>query len=626
MTARAAACHHSMLAQTDVLRDMRERGLTWGQVAAALGVSAATAIRLGKRRRDFDAGKRRDLAPRTAPGGPALADKLTPEARDFLKRKVLQCGSKALTAYYFAHDPLCPDDLREKFLTMKSIPLSIRRAMHVTADAKAHYRGPKAESAAGIKCSHDGMVIEPASGRRRELAAGDIYLSDDMSRNIPFWFELADGERETRARRGDKLAERHGVAIGRQGLFTMDARGKLLGVSLIGCARDAYTSADVLRHFWRIVSDFGYPRLQWVLEKGVWSSRCIDGSRVWCSDEEREQMVSGLGQFGFDVCHVSTSQGKALIEGWFNFFQRAQSLQEGAPDIGRNRGEMEREAALMRRIQAGVVHPAEAGMPDFAEALKMDFDTCVFLNAKPKSGRIQRGVPDEVWARDTAARPLTTPASEHRGHFLPVKLETEIRGGHVEKKIAGDVFRFTIPELFAVCGSHYRVLMCFDPTDPESGAEIYNLERGARNEQGFAFMQHIGTAEYAAPRPLFGYSDEVAADVARRKRYQRAVKTAYAGTGLFGKRASWAVEARDGLGAVSRIEISAGQSGSSPIGAGSASGSPSRLAGPDVPAATVRVPAPIRRRELTEEDVARLNRESDEIEAQMRANGQLLGV
>lgn len=531
---------------------------SWPRISAKLAIPMPTLQRWVRAHREGGAAA---LLPKwDQAGAPAVADCLSPAALDFLKRKRLKSGSTASTLYHFAHDPLCPPELHEKILTMKKIPLSLYKTCHVSPEAEAQYRGPTAQQHISFKGSHDPFIIDPVTDHERPLLAGDIFISDDMSRNIPFWFELAEGEIETRARRGDKLAERHGVAVGRQGLFTMDARGKLLGFTLVGCARDAYTADDVLRHFWNIGQEFGWPRVQWVLEKGVWCSRKIDGTRVQCPDEMRSRIVSGFGQLGFAVEHVHTSEGKALLEGWFNFFQRNQSLQEGAPDIGRKRGEMEREAALMRRVQAGVIHPAEGGLPHYAEAMRLDRQTCIFLNGRQKNGRIQNGVPDTNWARDTEEpNALRKPAREERGHFLSAKLETAVRSGHVEKKIEGDWFRFSLPERFGILGPEYRVLMCFDPTDPEAGAEIYNLETGSRNQQNLRHMEWMGTAEYSVGLPMFGYSNEVAEAGARRKRYQRAFKNAYAGTGIFGRRAATQIESRDGRGQVQRVEIGAQQ-------------------------------------------------------------------
>ena len=436
-----------------------------------------------------------------AVGRPAVADCLPPDFADFIRRKAAKCGSMALAYQFCVDDPACPEELRE-FLVPKlvgekplSLPPSLRRVAKVTSELAAALRGPRALGHIGFKSRHSDLVIDPVTGQERKLLAGDIYLSDDMSTNHPFWFNLPDGERETRAGRGDKLAEKHGVAIGRQGLYTIDARGKWLGCDLIGRPTDAYTSADILRHFRRIIADWGMPRIGWILEKGVWLARAIDGEiKVVIDDGAREAVVAGLSSLGFAVIHVSTSEGKALIEGAFAHLQAVLDLLE-IPTIGRVRGEMERVEKVIRRVQTGVIHPAEAGIPYIGEHIKNIQKAMVFCNGKPKFGRIQNGVPDEVWSQDTEAHPLRRLTPEQMGVFMPLKYETRIRQGCVDKQLDGVFYRFTSPE-FARLGAGYRLAVAFDPGDASAGAEIYNLETGSRNADGYSPGQWICHAEH----------------------------------------------------------------------------------------------------------------------------------
>lgn len=500
------------------------------------------------------------IAPLKRTGRPALADCLTAEVKDFVRRKVIKTGSMALVYEWFVDDPACPEPLREYLLAKMregkplNLPRSLRRAANITPEAKAMYRGPRAYGHIGFKCRHNDRVIDPITGEERELMAGDIFISDDESSNFYFWYELTPDEAERRARNGDKLAEKFGVGIGRQTLKTIDARGKWLSTELIARARDSYTAADVLRHFRKVLAEYGMPRICWILEKGIWCATTIDGKRVVVMDEcAREEVVAGLSSLGFIVEHVHTSEGKALIEGAFGNFQKAMDLMEVAPTIGRKRGEMEREAKLMRRIQDGVIHPAKGDLPHIDDLLAMQHKAQVFLNGREKFGRIQKGVPDDRWVQDTTTFPLKKLEPKHLGVFMPIKHETEIRQGCAEKKIGGITYRFSCPELFGVLGAKYRVLLAFDETDPAAGAEIYNLEAGRRNDQNYSPGEWIGHAEWEADRVLFGYTDEVGASVDRRKRYHKAFRTAYAGTGIFGKRALKASEARDGRGNVVTI-------------------------------------------------------------------------
>ena len=554
-------------------------------------------------------------------GRPAVADCLDPESIDFIRRKAAMCGSMALTYQFFVDDPACPEALREylipKLTSGKplSLPLSLRRAAQVTPELAAARLGPTELLHVGFKSRHADMVIDPLTGQERKLLAGDIYLSDDMSTNHPFWFHLPDGERETRAHRGDRLAEKFGVAVGRQGLYTNDARGKWLGAELIGRPTDAYTSADVLRHFRRILAEFGLPRIAWILEKGVWMARTVDGRMVVAiEDGARQETVAGLSTLGFQVNHVHTSEGKALIEGAFAHLQSVLDLLE-IPTVGRHRGEMERIEKIMRRVQTGVIHPADAGLPHVSKHIENISRGMVFCNGKYKHGRIQNGVPDEVWAHDVLAHPLRTLEPEHMGVFMPVKFQTMIRQGCVDKTIGGVLYRFTAPD-FARLGTGYRLAVAFDPGEPQAGAEIYNLETGSRNVDGHKPNAWICHAAHEAALPLFGYSAEVKASGERRKAHTRAFEAAYAGTGLFGKKAGRAIERREANGRLARVETNLGDAGETDAGNRSRALSATDETG--IPASTFR------RKQLTESDIDTAAAEAAALEERLRARGMLL--
>jgi len=594
-------------------------GATWKEAAAAVGVALGTLERWMRAWRAEGEDGLRDKYETV--GRKPLAECIPPEFRDFIRRKAAMCGSMALAYQFSVDDPACPERLREilipKLTSGKPLALapSLRQAVKVTPELEAMRLGPTAFGHVGFKSRHSDLVIDPRTGQERRLLAGDIFLSDDMSTNHPFWFNLPDGERETRAHRGDKLAEKFGVAIGRQGLYTNDARGKWLGVELIGRPTDAYTSADVLRHFRRIMAEFGLPRIAWILEKGVWMARTVDGRMVVAVDgQAREATVAGLSSLGFDVVHVHTSEGKALIEGAFNHLQAVLDLLE-IPTVGRHRGEMERVEKVMRRVQTGVIHPADAGLPYIGDHVENIQRAMVFCNGKAKFGRIQNGVPDEVWVRDVAAHPLRQLEPEHQGVFMPVKFQTVIRQGCVEKTLNGVLYRFTSPD-FARLGTGYKLAVAFDPGEPGAGAEIYNLETGSRNVDGHRANAWIGHAEHEAELPLYGYTAEVKASNARRKAHRRAFEAAYAGTGLLGKRAGRAIERREADGRLARMEQNLGDAGGTePVGRSRA-----------LPAGSeAGIPAILRRRaQPSAEEIDRAAAEADALEARLRARGELL--
>jgi len=201
---------------------------------------------------------------------------------------------------------------------------------------------------------------------------------------------------------------------------------------------------------------------------------------------------------------------------------------------------------------------------------------------------------------------------------MPCKFQTAIRQGCVEKTIGGDTFRFSAPELFARIGAGYAVAVSFDPAEPQAGAEIYNLETGSRNMAGAGPNAWLGHAELEVALPLFGYTSDVAASGARRKAFKRAFTSAYAGTGLLGKRAGRAVERREADGRLARMETNLGEAAGTEAQDGRSSALPASADAACLP------PTSFRRKQFTEDQIAAASDGADAIEARLRERGMLL--
>jgi hypothetical protein len=551
---------------TESILSRLSQGESKKEIAVSLDITPSKLSRMLDGIRESETGNKRALLGESGCGGRPPAVEIDADTAGLIKVIAERCGSAKMAYCLFKADPRCPEGLRD-YIQAKidsgrdwTLPVSLRRAAYVTPEHRAHRKGPVAYQHAAFKTRHKDRVIDPVTGQERDLLAGDIYLSDDMSVNHPFWYELDEREAARRARAGDRLAERLGVGVGRQGLYSIDARGFWLGVNLIGRARDVYTSADLLRHFRMILNTYGCPRCAWYLEKGVWASKNVDGQLVkTVGPEAREALIGGLGELDFETVHMHTSEGKALIEGAFGHLQRIMDGMFDWPTIGRKRGEMEREAKMMRRVQHGTVHPADVGLPHMDELLIGVQSAMDFFNTQHKNGRIQRGIPAERWLRDTEAHGLLPVPAAKKLVFLPMKHETFIRNGAVEKKIAGRIYRFTAPELFARVGGRYRLLMAFDPTDPAEGAELYNLEARSRNVDGYGAGEWMGHAEWMPDMPVFGMDASVHDNIALKKRYTRAFRDASA-TMLPQGGVQLRTESRDGICNVMRREFPGGGS------------------------------------------------------------------
>lgn len=535
-------------------------GLAASAACAASGVSQATVSRW---RRAYAAGGVDALqeARRGRCGRHPVAMHLDADARAYLRRLAAGCGSQASAMDDFLDSPSCPPQIREALAGRKSrhhIPVSIRRAMAMTPEMQAMWNGPKQFAQTAFIQHRDMTMISP-TGDRVQIQPGDWWELDDQSTNQPFWFDLEPGQTFTRQSTADRLAERHGVAIGRQGLFCVDvASGMWMAGELIGRPKDAYRAEDILRFLRRLFEDYGLPRFGIRLERGIWKSRAITGEKVEMPEEQRQIVVNGLRNLGIHVEYCYQSRGKPFVEGGFDHLQTRMSIEamkRGWIDIGRvgrGDGAKERETQIMLRSKYGACHPKDAGFAHISELAAVYQEGFEFLNTHAKEGRLLSGIPKQKYQESVSSVPLRDLAPEHVGVFMPVKFETTLRGGHVSKTIDGREYLFGAPEIAARLGNGYRLQACFDPGDPWRGCELYSLEIGTRNVANLAPGAHIGCAEWSEAAPQFGFGR--AETIEQRKRYSRAFRSVYAAAGLTGRRGRRILENRDGVGGVFRTE------------------------------------------------------------------------
>lgn len=482
------------------------------------------------------------------PGRPPLVEPTEAE-RGALKKLRLKTGSTALALEIFATRPECGPALREAITKARAsnhnLPISLRRAAHVTPEKEARFRGRREYDLSAFTVLRADTVIE-ADGSRRKLEPGELWELDDMSLNFPFWFENPDG--------GDELAKRHGVAMGRQTLFCLDViSGKWLGAELIGRERDAYRAEDILRFLIRLFTEYGIPRYL-RLERGRWKSKAIVGQIIRSlSDDEKEVLFGSLEELGIVVIHCHNAKGKGTIESGFGYLQRVMGTLD-SPTYGKCRGEFSDDAKVIQQVRSGRVHPRAAGLLHMRDMAQVVRETMVFCNGRKNNGRIQKGVPDERWYQAVSRQPLRELPSEKMFLAYPEKRPVQIRAGTVTCTRDGQQVVFSNPELFAQLGSGFSVLACFDFGNPSLGADVFNNEAGVKNCHRYKLGEYLGHAEFMDWSPQFsacdGYSDE---NIARRKRYNRSFRAEYVSTGLFGKNAAHVSEHRDGRGGVARI-------------------------------------------------------------------------
>ncbi len=357
------------------------------------------------------------------------------------------------------------------------------------------------------------------------------------------------------------LAQRHGVDLGRQGLWAMDfASGRWLGVDVIGRDRDAYRAEDILRFFRKLFSTYGLPRIGIILEKGAWKSKVIVGGQVPVEiDEEigeakaQEALLLSIEhEFGIQVRHCRNAKGKGHIETGFGYLQRTATTFIDSPTYGTWRGEFSRDAKLITAVQTGAKHPKEVGIPPMAEMSKLMENVAVYLNGEEKEGRNQADIPDLRWKAALEAKP-PAPLPQAKIHvFFPVKTRATIRGGHVRVPSNGDSFSFAAPSVFAQIGSGRPVMVCFDPTEPSLRATILNYESSTELGKAGDFLCHAEHVEDAPGFLLKGANSDD--NPGRRRAYNRSFSSYFVAFGVFGKKAVRAHEHRDGRGNVALVE------------------------------------------------------------------------
>ena len=400
---------------------------------------------------------------------------------------------------------------------------------HWTPEMEAKFRGQKHYAAATI-CGRRDLVEELSDGSRVPLQPGRVWVLDDMSSNIPFWFEVEAPPANCFSDL-KPLIERHGCALGRQGLYAWDwASGAWLGLELVGRFRDAYTAADILRFLRKLMQTYGKPD-KIVIERGVWKAHAISGwsarndaAIVEIEDalesfpmagDETARINQGIRDLGVEIIHAYTSRGKP-IEGAFNYHQTLVPtfFEKGeVVNIGRHAGEFEWSAREHRRASAGVWHPAELGFVHIDRLADVSWQAMVWEGNHDKGRR--DGKPLEILGNWLSSSPLPSLDERDRAVFLPEKRNALIRDGHLSAEVNGVHHDFLNPEMFAAMGDGMRVDYAFDPAEPTLGAAVYG-------PKGF-----LCWADYLPAGPVISARDR-AGDAGPQliKRYKLAHRTA----------------------------------------------------------------------------------------------------
>lgn len=294
-------------------------------------------------------------------------------------------GSMTLAARLFAHTDKCSPELREAILreqgqarsSKHQLPVTVKRAMQASPALITHSRNPRD---ADVMFGHARGVMRRHWSEQRRLYAGEVQSSDDGTINFVVCVPWPWG--------GCRTSDKFGVKVGRfQWLPTCDhACDFIPGFTFAIRPTGAYRAADVCAAMGRLWRDTVKP--DWaVLERGIWESN----------------RVSALMQSAGVGISRSYAPRQKLIEGVFNRLWSVLSVMPG--QVGRYRGEMERENKLLAAAQAGTLDP-RGHFVDLTVAMAALEEAVRFHNRTPiESRHYGKWIPETRWREDLIAHP-----------------------------------------------------------------------------------------------------------------------------------------------------------------------------------------------------------------------------
>jgi hypothetical protein len=294
-------------------------------------------------------------------------------------------GSMTAAARLFAHSPKCGPELREAILreqgdaraSKHQLPVMVKRAMQASQALVTHSRNPRD---ADVMFGTSRGVLRRHPHEERRLYAGEKMSFDDGTINFVVCVPWAWG--------GCKTSDRYGVKVGRFQFLPAndDASDFIPGFTYAIRPTGAYRAEDVCAAMGRLWRDTVKP--DWaVLERGTWESKRVNALV--------QAAGVGIGR--------SYAPRQKLIEGVFNRLWTVLSVMPG--QVGRYRGEMERENKLLAAAQAGTLDPREHFV-DLTVAMSALEEAVRFHNRTPLESRhYGKWIPEQRWREDLAAHP-----------------------------------------------------------------------------------------------------------------------------------------------------------------------------------------------------------------------------
>jgi len=460
-------------------------------------------------------------------------------------------GSMTVAARLFAQSAECSDATAYAILKPRSskhsLPSVVKKAMRVNEAVIDYHRSEHdlrhwlASSTGNLRIKRG--IDADGNGTMERLRGGEQQSWDDASINFCVTVPWTLG--------GDRCSEKFGVKVGRFQLLAGidDGSGFCPGFSFVIRAQGSYRANDIIGAMARTWMDDVTPG-QCILERGTWES----------AKAERFYRLTGT-----PVRHVHTSNDK-LVENFWSRLWTQLSIHDG--QIGRYRGEMERENKILTACQQGHQNPASV-FPSLANALNAFEMGLTYLNADPiESRKYGTWIPQDRYRDDLAAQPRPALSRDNAWMLAPEQRTWTVRkngttGGMVPCVLGPSIpYYFACDRLWDYVGA--KVTVYFDPyLNPMPVAIVLAAPfRGEPAETVISTNAQCLTDAPMLTRLVDSYTiaapDGVPFEQALKYRqaYFQAVRTEYRSLGYGGRRKNQVTQLDNGVDQRQVIEIS----------------------------------------------------------------------
>ena len=396
------------------------------------------------------------VAVNTTPGRPPSLSVSDSEAvalrRAYIKsNRARDLGTMSGAAMYTACDPrsVLSDATRQAIKAAhranRALPVEIRRALRASQAAVVHYRDPGELSLRGIHAVGCMRMVREPDGTLRRLRPGERWSVDDASVNFGVCVPWPWG--------GDPCSRKYGVRVGRFQLLAAidDATHYCPGWGYTIRLRDSYRSQDVVWTLAGIMRHAYIPECV-VLEGGAWQA---------------ERTMAFIAAAGLRWEDAKGRPHSKLIENWLNDLWNPLAMESNG-QIGRYRGEMQRETDLWGKARAGTIDPRRV-FPMLGDALNAVQRAVEYKNAEKTVHSKIYGSWNPAEDHAEGLKACQRPAMGSEFDFLAARVRRELtvlRFGQVAAAAMsplGDAHRYVFAGDALVAWHRARVWVHFDP-------------------------------------------------------------------------------------------------------------------------------------------------------------------